>query len=94
MTDSSLSDMIPVLIHLQLGAKTLSTVLKYKSGWLRWRKWVLSKIGVFVNPGKTLHIALFLSELPKRSSENNKGVSSIGSAVYAILCYFSSFFFF
>ena len=76
--------MIPVLIHLQLDAKTPSTVLKYKSGWLRRRKWVLSKIGVFVNPGESLHIALFLSELARRSSENNTSVSSIESAVYAI----------
>ena len=34
--------------------------------------------------GKTLHIALFISELAKRSSKNNIGVSSIESAVYAI----------
>ena len=31
-----------------------------------------------------MHIALFISELAKRSSENNIGVSSIESAVYAI----------
>ena len=59
-------------------------VLKYKSGWLRWREWALSKIGVPVIPAKPLHIALFISELAKRSSENNIGVSSIESAVYAI----------
>ena len=35
-------------------------------------------------PGKPLHIALFISELAERSSENNIGVSSIESAVYAI----------
>ncbi|CAH3175612.1 unnamed protein product, partial [Porites evermanni] len=61
-----------------------STVLKYKSGWLRWREWALSKIGVPVIPAKPLHIALFISELAKRSSENNIGVSSIESALYAI----------
>ena len=32
LTNSSLSDMIPGLIDLQLGAKAPSTVLKYKSG--------------------------------------------------------------
>ena len=84
LTDSSLSDMIPGLIDLQLDAKARSTVLKYKSGWLRWREWALSKIGVPVIPGKPLHIALFISELARRSSENNIGVSSIESAVYAI----------
>ena len=35
LTNSSLSDMIPGLIDLQLGAKAPSTVLKNKSGWLR-----------------------------------------------------------
>ena len=84
LSDSSLSDMIPGLIDLQLEARAPSTVLKYKSGWLRWREWALSKIGVPVIPGKPLHIALFISELAKRSSENNIGVSSIESAVYAI----------
>ena len=84
LTDSSLSDMIPGLIDLQLDAKAPSTVLKYKSGWLRWREWALSKIGVSVIPGKPLHIALFISELARRSSENNIGVSSIESAVFAI----------
>ena len=84
LTDFSLSVMIPGLIDLQLDARAPSTVLKYKSGWLRWREWVLSKIGVPVIPGKPLHIALFISELARRSSENNIGVSSIESAVYAI----------
>ena len=32
----SLSDMVPGLIDFQLDAKASSTVLKYKSGWLRW----------------------------------------------------------
>ena len=38
----------------------------------------------FSRVAKPLHIALFISELAKRSSENNIGVSSIESAVYAI----------
>ena len=82
----SLSDIVPGLIDLQLDAKAPSTVLKYKSGWLRWREWALSKFGVPVIPAKPLHIALFISELAqaKRSSENNIGISSIESAVYAI----------
>ena len=42
----SLNDMVPGLIDLQLDAKAPSTVLKYKSGWLRWREWALSKFGV------------------------------------------------
>ena len=54
LSDSSLNDMVPGLIDLQLDAKAPSTVLKYKSGWLRWRAWALSKIGVSVIPGKPL----------------------------------------
>ena len=80
----SLSDMVPGLIDLQLDAKAPSTVLKNKSGWLRWREWALSKFGVPVIPAKPLHIALFISELVKSSSENNIGVSPIESSVYAI----------
>ena len=48
----SLSDMVPGLINLQLDAKVPSTVLKYKSGWLRWHEWALSKFGVPVIPAK------------------------------------------
>jgi len=51
-------------------------VLKYK--------WALSKFGVPIIPTKPLHIAFFISELAKHSSENNIGISSIESAVYAI----------
>ena len=68
----SLSGIVPGLIDLQLDAKAPSTVLKYKSGWLRWREWALSKFGVPVIPAKPLHIALFISELAKRSSEKKK----------------------
>ena len=84
LTDSSLSDIIPGLIDLQLDAKAPSMVLKYKSGRLRWREWALSKIGVPVFPRKPLHITLFISELAKGSSENNIGVCSVEYAVYAI----------
>ena len=84
LSDSSLSDMVPGLIDLQLDARAPSTVLKYKSGWLRWREWARSKFGVPVIPAKPLHIALFISELAKRSSENSIGVSPIESTVYAI----------
>ena len=84
LSDSSLSDMVPGLIDLQLDARAPSTVLKYKSGWLQWREWARSKFGVPVIPAKPLHIALLISELAKRSSENNIGVSPIESTVYAI----------
>ena len=63
LSDSSLSGMVPGLIDLQLDAKAPSTVMKYKSGWLRWREWAMSKIDVPVIPAKPLHIALFISEL-------------------------------
>ena len=51
---------------------------------MRWREWAPSKISVPVIPAKPLHIALFISELAKRSPENNIGVSSIESVVYTI----------
>ena len=57
---------------------------KYKSGWLHWRQWALSKFGVPIILAKPLHIALFICDLAKRSSENNFGVSPIESAIYAI----------
>ena len=84
LSDSSLSDMVPGIIDLQLDAKAPSTALKYKSGWLRWREWAVSRIGVPVIPGKPLHVALFSSKLAKHSSENNVGVFSTESAIYAI----------
>ena len=37
------------------------------------------QVGVPAIPAKPLHIALFISELAKRSSENNIGISSIES---------------
>ena len=55
-----------------------------KSGWLRWREWVLSKFGVPFYSGKTFAYRIVYLELAKRSSENIIGVSSIESAVYAI----------
>ena len=84
LSDSSLSDMVIGLIDLHSDAKAPSTVQKYKSGSLRWREWALLKIAVPVIPGKPLPVVLFISELAKHSSENNIGVSSIESAVYAI----------
>ena len=41
-------------------------------------------MSVSVIPGKPLYIALFISELAERSSENSTGVSSIQCSVYAI----------
>ena len=58
-------------------------VLKYKSGWLQWFEWALSKFGAPIIPAKPSHTALFISELAKHSSKNNIGVS-LESAVYAI----------
>ena len=48
-----------VLLDLQMGSRASSSVTKYKSGWLRWRAWASSKIGVSVIPAKPLHIAFF-----------------------------------
>ena len=57
---------------------------KYRSGWLKWRQWAASKIGVQVIPAKPLHVALFISELTVISVSNNTGISSIESVLYGI----------
>ena len=44
----------------------------------------VSKFGVPVIPAKPLHIAVFISELAKHSSENNISVASIESAIHTI----------
>ena len=48
-----------VLLDLQMGSRASSSVTKYKSGWLRRRAWVSSKIGLSVIPARPLHIAFF-----------------------------------
>ena len=57
---------------------------KYRSGWLKWRPWAASKIGVQIIPAKPLHVALFISELTVISVNNNTGISSIESVLYGI----------
>ena len=57
---------------------------KYRSGWLKWRPWAASKIGVQIIPAKPLHVALFISELTVISVSNNTGISSIESVLYGI----------
>ena len=63
LADPSLRKLVPDLLHLQFESKVPSTVQKYRSGWIRWREWADSMIGVSVIPAKPLHIALFISEL-------------------------------
>ena len=84
LVDPSLRRLVPNLLHLQLESKAPSTVQKYRSGWLKWRQWAASKIGVQVIPAKPLHVALFISELTVISVSNNTGISSIESVLYGI----------
>ena len=77
LVDPSLRRLVPNLLRLQLESKAPSTVQKYRSGWLKWRQWAASKIGVQVIPAKPLHVALFISELTVISVSNNTGISSI-----------------
>ena len=65
LADPSLRKIVPDLVKLQLESRAPATVQKYRSGWLKWRGWAASKIGVQVIPAKPLHIALFVSELTK-----------------------------
>ena len=84
LEDPSLRRLVPDLLDLQLGSRAPSTLAKYKSGWLRWRAWASSKIGVPVIPAKPLHIALFISELASNCVANSTGVSSVEAVVYGI----------
>ena len=84
LVDPCLRRLVPSLLHLQLESKAPSTVQKYRSGWLKWRQWAASKIGVQVIPAKPLHVALFISELTVISISNNTGISCIESVVYGI----------
>ena len=59
LEDPSLRTLVPDLLDLQIGSRVSSSETKYKSGWLRWRAWASSKIGVSVIPAKRLHIAFF-----------------------------------
>lgn len=63
LVDPSLCRLVPDLLHLQLESRAPSTMQKYRSGWLKWRQWAASKIGVQVIPAKPLHTVLFISEL-------------------------------
>ena len=63
LEDPSLRSLVPDLLDLQMGSRASSTVTKYKSGWLRWRAWASSKIGVSVIPAKPSHIAFLLRRL-------------------------------
>ena len=82
LQDQSLLRLVLGLLHLQPRSRALSTVTMYKSGWLRWRKWASSKIGIPLIPAKPLHIALFITELTKICAENNMGASPIEAALY------------
>lgn len=84
MEDPLLRSLVPDLLDLQVGSRAPSTLTKYKSGWLRWRGWASSKIGVPVIPAKPLHIALFITELTNVCLANNTGVSPIKAVVYGI----------
>ena len=84
LEDPSLRSLVPDLLDLQMGSRASSTVTKYKSGWLRWRAWACSKIGVWVIPAKPLHIAFFITELTNNCLASNTGVSSVEAVVYGI----------
>ena len=77
LADPSLLKIVPDLVNLQLEFKAPATVQKHRSGWLKWRGWAASKIGVQVIPANALHISLFISELTKISVRNNTGISPI-----------------
>ena len=80
LSDPSLRRIVPDLLDLQFRIQGSL----HRSGWLKWRDWAASKIGVRVIPAKPLHIALFISELVKNSVKNDTGISPIECVVYSI----------
>ena len=84
LVEPSLRRLVPNLLHLELESRAPSTVQKYRSGWLKWRQWAASKIGVQIIPAKPLYVALFISELTEISVSYNTGISSIESVLYGI----------
>ena len=74
LVDPSLRKLIPNLLHLQLESRAASALQKYRSGWLKWRQWAASKIGIQAIPAKPLHVMLFISKLTVISVSNNTGI--------------------
>ena len=74
LVDPSLRKLIPNLLHLQLESRAPSALQKYRSGWLKWRQWAASKIGIQAILAKPLHVMLFLSKLTVISVSNNTGI--------------------
>ena len=74
LVDPSLRKLIPNLLHLQLESRAPSALQKYRSGWLKWRQWAASKIGIQAIPAKPLHVMLFISKLTVISVSNNTGI--------------------
>ena len=63
LVDPSLRRLVPNLLHLQLESRALSTVQKYRAGWLKWRQWAASKIGVQVIPASLCMLRSLLASL-------------------------------
>ena len=74
LVDPSLRKLIPNLLHLQLESRAPSALQKYRSGWLKWRQWAASKIGIQAILAKPLHVMLFISKLTVISVSNNTGI--------------------
>ncbi|EDO37808.1 predicted protein [Nematostella vectensis] len=78
------SSSLPGLFDLLLGAKAVSAVRKYHTGWMRLRVWALSKFDVKPIPAKPLHVALFLTELTRSAEEKGVGISNVEGVAYVI----------
>ena len=84
LEDPSLRSLVLDLLDLQMGSRASSTITKCKTGWLKWREWVSSKIGVSVIPAKPLHIAFFITELASNCFGSDMGVPPVAADVYGI----------
>lgn len=76
--------MVPHLVDILVESSTATTAQKYSNGWLRWRAWALSKLGVSLLPAVLLQVALYLTEVVGHAVRNGHSVSVIESAAYSI----------
>ena len=84
LEDPSLHMLVPQMVDLLVGSSAANTVQKYSSGWKKWQAWAKSKLGVSVLPAVPLQVALYLTELTKKTADHGHSVAVIESTAYSI----------
>lgn len=70
LKDPELRELAKSLPVTVLRSRAPSTVKKYSSAFLRWKRWAEGKQEVSVVPAKPMHVALYMSFLIQRSDTN------------------------